>query len=153
MPDNQKTSTSIDSQYRMMLVLWFGFLSSIVMYLLVSLALFRLEGIENRTLNIFFSAGSAFLVVVSFGVKKIFLSRAEAEQQVSLVKTGFVLAAALCEAGAILGLLDLFVARNQYYFVLIVFSFIGLLFHFPKRSHLQSAIYRLPGNSSQLNQE
>jgi hypothetical protein len=152
MPDNQNTSTSIDSQYRMMLVLWFGFLSSILMYLLVSLALFRLEGIENRTLNIFFSAGSAFLVVVSFAVKKSFLSRAEQEQKVSLVKTGFVLAAVLCEAAAILGLLDLFVGRNQYYFVLIIFSLVGLLFHVPKLSHLQSAIYRLPGNSSQLNQ-
>jgi hypothetical protein len=153
MPDKQKTSTSIDSQYRILLVLWFGFLSSIVMYLLVSLALFRLEGIENRSLNIFFSAGSAFLVVMSFAVKKSFLSRAEKEQQLSLVKSGFVLAAALCEAGAILGLLDLFVGRNQYYFVLIIFSFLGLLFHVPKRSHLESAIYRLPRNSSQLNQE
>jgi len=113
MPDNQSTQESIDSQYRIMLVLWFGFLSSIAMYLLVSLALFRLEGIENRMLNIFFSAGSAFLVVVSFAVKKSFLSRAEEKQEVGLVKTGFLLSAALCEAAALLGLLDLFVARDE----------------------------------------
>lgn len=153
MSNNQNAGMNTDSQYLTLLMLWFGSLSSIVIFLVISLVIGKPEGDENNNLTIVFGALSAFLVVVSFAVKKSFLSRAEAEQRVRLVKTGLVLAAALCEAGAILGLLDLFIARGRYYFVLIAFSSVGLLLHFPKRSHLQSAIYRLPGNSSQLNQE
>jgi hypothetical protein len=152
MSNNQNATTNIDSQYLPLLMLWFGSLSSIAIFLVISLVVGKPAGDENNLLTIVFGALSAFLVVVSFVVKKIFLSRAEAEQRVSLVKTGLVFATALCEAGAILGLLDLFIARGRYYFVIIAFSAVGLLLHFPKRSHLQSAIYRLPGNSSQLNQ-
>jgi F0F1-type ATP synthase membrane subunit c/vacuolar-type H+-ATPase subunit K len=144
MLNRQNVTEDIDSKHRTMLTLWFGFISSIVMYLVISMVLPRPEGPQNKMLNIVLGAVSAFLIGISFAVKKSFFSRAEEKQDPRLVTTGFLLAAALCEAGALVGLLDLFAGRNKYYFVLIIFSFLGLLFHFPKRSHLQSAIYRLP---------
>ena len=146
MLNSQNAPENIDSKYRSMLILWFGFLSSIIMYLVITLALPRPEGPQNKMLTIVFGAISAFLVGVSFAVKKSFFSQAEEKQEVRLVNTGFLLAAALCEAGALVGLLDLLVARNNYYFVLIIFSFVGLLFHFPKRSQLQLATYRVREN-------
>lgn len=153
MSHNQNALVNLDAKYRKMLVLWFAFVSSIVVYLLVALFILRPAGEENRLLNMIFSAASSFLAVVSFAVKKIFLSRAEEKQQIQLVTTGYLLAALLCETGAIMGLLNRFLAHSNYYFLLIVLPLIALLFHFPRRSHLQSAIYRLPANSSEFGQQ
>lgn len=148
MSSNQNDQAKLDLQYRTMLILWFAFLSTIVIYLFLSIVIPRQEAPENRLLTIVFSAISAFLVVVSFAVKKKFLSRSVETQEVRLVNTGFVLAAALCEAAALLGLLDLLVAKDRYYFVLIALAFVGLLLHFPRRSFLESASYK---NRTQLN--
>jgi hypothetical protein len=148
MANRENGQAKVDAQYRTMLILWFAFLSTIVMYFVISLVVPRPEEAENRMLTLVFSAMSAFLVVVSFVVKRKFLSRSVDEHQVRLVNTGFVLAAAFCEGSALLGLLDLFVARDRYYFILMVFSFVGMLFHFPKRSHLIAASFK---SGSQLN--
>ena len=148
MTNEAKGQANVDVQYRTMLILWFAFLSSIVMYFVISLVVPRPEEAENRMLTFVLSVMSAFLVVVSFVVKRTFLSRSVDEQQVRLVNTGFVLAAAFCEGAALVGLLDLFVARDRYYFILIAFSFLGMLFHFPQRSHLLAASFK---SGSQLN--
>lgn len=142
MPNHQNGPTDVDSQYRTMLILWIAFLSSIVMYFFISFVVPATAEPENRLLTIIFSAMSAFLVVGSFVVKKKFLSQAVDEQKIGLVNKGFVLAAAFCEAAALFGLLDLFVARDRYYFVLIALSFVGLLLHFPRRIHLESASFK-----------
>jgi hypothetical protein len=142
MANIENYQAKVDAQYRTMLILWFAFLSTIVMYFVISLVVPRPQEAENRMLTLVLSAMSAFLVVVSFVVKRKFLSRSVEEQQIRLVNTGFVLAAAFCEGAALLGLLDLFVARDRYYFLLMVFSFVGMLFHFPKRSHLIAASFK-----------
>jgi hypothetical protein len=145
MSSKQNTRMNLDSQYRMMWILWSAFISTIVIYFFLSVVLPAHEGTANRLLTILFSATSALLVVVSFAVKKSFLSRSVEAQQVRLVNTGFILAAAFCETAALLGLLDLLIARDRYYFVLIALAFVGLLLHFPRRSYLESASYRQPG--------
>jgi hypothetical protein len=145
---NQNDQAKLDLHYRTMLILWFALLSTIVIYLFLSFVVPRQEGLENRLLTIVFSALSVLLVAVSFAVKKKFFSRAEETQEVRLVFTGFVLATAFCEAAALLGLLDLLVAKDRYYFVLIALAFVGLLLHFPRRSYLESASYK---NRAQLN--
>jgi F0F1-type ATP synthase membrane subunit c/vacuolar-type H+-ATPase subunit K len=138
----QNNQVNLDAQFRTMLIAWFAFLSAIVIYFLLSLVLPRHEEATNRLLTILLSAGGAFLVVISFPVKKSFLSRSVEVQEVRLVNTGFILAAAFCEAAALLGLLDLLVARDRYYFVLLALAFVGLLLHFPRRTYLESATYR-----------
>jgi hypothetical protein len=145
MSSKQNIPMNLDSQYRMMWILWSAFMSTIVIYFFLSVVLPGHEGPENGLLTILFSATSSLLVVGSFAVKKRFLSRSVEAQQVRLVNTGFILAAAFCEAAALLGLLDLLVARDRYYFVLIALAFVGLLLHFPRRSYLEAASYRQPG--------
>ena len=93
-------------------------------------------------LTITFNVMSVCLVAVSFVLKRRLLSRSIEAQDVRLVNKAFIVAAALCEAGALLGLLDFLVARDRYYFVLIAFSFFGLLLHFPRRSQLEAASFK-----------
>jgi F0F1-type ATP synthase membrane subunit c/vacuolar-type H+-ATPase subunit K len=136
------TGVNIDAQYRTMLILWFAFLMSVVMYFVISLAAPQPAETGNRMLTILLSALGAFLVGVSFVVKKKFLAQAVETQQTRLVNTALILAAAFCEAAALIGLLDLFIARDRYYVVLIAISFLGLLLHFPRRSHLEAASFK-----------
>jgi hypothetical protein len=145
MPNNHNAPANVESQYRTMMILWFAFLSSIVMYFVISLVIPATAEPSNKLLTILFSAIATFLVVVSFAVKKKFLSQAVDEQKIALVNKAFILAAALCEAAALVGLLDLFIARDRYYFALIAFSFLGLLLHVPKRTHLESANFKRAG--------
>ena len=141
MTTNQGDPAKLDSQYRTMLILWLAFLSTIVIYLFLSFVLPRHDEPPNQLLLVF-NIMSPLLVAVSFGVKRKFLSRSVETQDVRLVSTALVAAAAICEAAALLGLLDLLVAHDRYYFVLIAFSFLGLLLHFPKRSHLEAASFK-----------
>jgi Na+/melibiose symporter-like transporter len=142
MTNNQNDPAKLDSQYRTMLILWAGFLFTIVIYLFLSFVLSRHEQPANRALTIIFNATSAFLVALSFVAKRKFLSRSVEAQDVRLVNTALISAAALCEAAALLALLDFVVAQDRYYFVLIAFSFLGLLLHFPRRSHLEAASFQ-----------
>ncbi len=139
---NTNQSHTVEAQHRTMLILWFAFLMTIVMYFFITFVIARLEGESNRVLTIVFSAMSAFAVGVSFPVKKKFFARAIEGQQVRLVNTGFIVAAALCEVSALLGLVDFLLGVDPYYFLLIGLAFLGLLLHFPRRNDLEAASYK-----------
>ena len=145
MSNNPIDSAKSEAQYRTMLILWFAFLMTIVMYFVITLLIARQEGESNRVLTTVLSAASIAAVGSSFAVKKKFFARAIEEQQMRLVNTGFVVAAALCEVGALLGLVDFLVARDRYYFLLIGIAFLGMLLHFPKRGDLEAANYKRVG--------
>ncbi len=130
---------TVEAQHRNMLILWTAFLAAVVMYAFMTFVMEQEAQESNRLLTIVFSAISVFAVGVSFAVKKKFFARAIEEQQMRLVNTGFVLAAAFCEVGAIMGLLDFLVAHDRYYLLLIGIAFIGVLLHFPRRSDLEAA--------------
>jgi hypothetical protein len=139
---NDQGKAKLDAQYRTLLVLWMAFLSMFVLYYFLPVAIGQHPITENRVLTIFFNVVSPLLVAISFFVKRNFLARSVAAQDARLVTTGFIVAAAFCEAGALLGLLDFLVAQDRYYFVLIGFAMVGLVLHFPRPVHLDAASYK-----------
>ena len=141
--NSHQANPAVEAQHRTMLILWFAFLMTIVMYFFLTFVIPREDGASNRMLTIVFSAMSVFAVGVSFVVKKKFFARAIDEQQLRLVNTGFIVAAALCEVGALLGLLDFLVALDRYYFLLMGVALLGMLLHFPRRSDLEAASYKI----------
>lgn len=142
MTNNQNDPAKLNSQYRTMLILWMAFLSTIGIYLFLSLVLPRTDEPPNRLLLVILNVMSALLVAVSFVVKGRLLARSVDAQDVRLVNSAFIVAAAVCEAAALLGLFDLLVAHDRYYFVLIAFAMLGLLLHFPRRSYLEAASFK-----------
>jgi hypothetical protein len=137
---NQNDETKLDLQYRTLLILWLAFLMMFIVYYFLPLAIGQATEPEKRPLLVF-NIISPLLVVISFFVKRKFLSRSAATQDARLVTTGFIVAAALCEAGALFGLLDALVAHDRYYFILIGFAMVGLVLHFPRRIHLEAASF------------
>ena len=82
------------------------------------------------------------MVLGSFLVKSKLLARAINEQQLQLVQPAYVLALAMCEVPALLGMLVFFTTANRNYYVLMIIAAIGQLLHFPRREHLENAAYK-----------
>lgn len=141
---NQSTQPNVDARYRIMLIIWFALLSAVGLYFMVAQFVQppQAGSAPNKMLTIILSGMAAFLVVVSFAVKQKFLKQSMEQQEIALVQTGFIAAVAMCEAGALFGLVDLMVTGNRYYFVAMMIGALGILFHFPRRDHLLGATYK-----------
>lgn len=143
---------TLDKRYQTLLILWFALLMSIAMYFLFSLFVAPVNsnqaGTPSRSLLIVaLTALGTFLVVVSFPVKHRLLERAVEKQDTALVQKALVIACAMCEVSALLGLLEHLVIGNREYYLLFVMAAGGTALHFPRRSQLEAASYKNPAQS------
>ena len=134
----------LDARFRVILILWFALLSSVVVYFLVSLVIQRpnVDDGENRTLTFGITVVGTVAVIVSTALRRRFLAKSVDQQRLELVQTGYIVALALCEFAALLGLVDRMVTGNRYYYVLFVIALIGMALHWPRRDHLLAASYK-----------
>jgi hypothetical protein len=137
----------LNKRYQTMIVLWFALLMSIVMFFLFSL--FVPVGIgtepnnESRFLLILvLTAVGTLLVILSFVVKNKVLERSVDKQEIGLVQQALVMACAMCEASALLGLVEYFLVGTREYYLLFALATLGMAFHFPRRSQLEAATYQ-----------
>ena len=141
----------LNKRYQTMLVLWFALLMSIAIYFaFVQFAAPPFanpnENPPNSLLIVGITVVGAVLVLVSFVVKRKLLDQSVENQDVLLVQKAVIVACALCEACALLGLLERFIGIREYY-LLFILAIAGDLFHFPQRSQLEAASYKgkIPG--------
>ncbi len=144
--------TDLDKRYQTLIVLWFALLMSVGMYFIFSLvAASEIDeqpgSAPNTLLFVILAIVGISLVGFSFVVKHKLLERSVERQDMSLVQKSLVIACAMCEVTAVLGLLGRFLIGSRYYYVLFIFSALGIALHFPRRIQLQAANYR---NQQQL---
>lgn len=152
-PLNQREHTNVQARYPTMVVLWFGQLMSIGAFFFFSLFLgpetTDKPGTPPSTLLIIaLTALGTFLVVVSFAVKRKLLERSVEKQEIDLVQKAFVIAGAMCEVSALLGVLERFLINHRYYYLLFLIAAAGTAFHFPRREHLAAATYKASTSGS-----
>jgi len=143
---------NLDKRYQTLVVLWFALLMSVVMYFVFSLftpAINEQPGIQpNSVLVITLMVLGFSLVLISFAVKSKLLTRSIEKQDPTLVQKSLVIACAMCEVSALLGLMERFLIGYRYYYFLFLFSAAGIALHFPRRIQLQNAGYRNQGQLS-----
>ena len=136
----------LNKRYQSMLILWFALLMSVVMYLVfiqvAAPAIANAENPPDSRLVIGITVLGALFVLISFVVKRKLLERSVVEQDTGMVQKALVVALALCEVSALLGLLERFVFGNREYYLLFILALLGDLFHFPRRSQLEAASYK-----------
>jgi divalent metal cation (Fe/Co/Zn/Cd) transporter len=140
-----------NKRYQTLLVLWFALFMSVVMYFVFSLVVPLTNGPgnpPNPALVITLMVLGFLLVLLSFVMKSKLLERSVEKQNPAFVQKALVVACALCEASALLGLMERFLIGYRYYYFLFLFSAAGIALHFPRRNQLQNAGYR---NQQQLN--
>jgi len=132
----------LNKRYQTMITLWFALLTSVVMYFVVSQLAPPATAPPNSMLTFTLTAIGTFLVVLSFVIKQKLLRRSVDEQDISLVQKALVIACAICEAAAVLGLVERFAVSGRDYLLLFVIAAAGIALHFPRRSQLEAASYK-----------
>jgi len=132
----------INKRYQTMVILWFALLMSVAMYFVVSQLAPPAIAPPNSILTFTLTAMGTFLVGISFVVKQKLLRRSVDEQDLSLVQKALVIACAICEAAALLGLVERFAVSGRDYLLLFVIAAAGIALHFPRRSQLEAASYK-----------
>lgn len=137
----------LNKRYQTMLVLWFALLMSVVMYFVFLLVATPPLNSDPRTqgqsvMIVVVAMTGAIMVALSFPVKKRFLESSVDKQDVGLVQKGLIMACAMCEVSALLGLVQRLVLGYPGYYLMFIFAAIGIVLHFPRRSHLEAANFK-----------
>ena len=136
---------SFELKLRTLRTLWIALFSSIGLYYALTIFVGLREETDSNPLVSLVLAGIALTTILaSFLIKSKLLSRAAEQQQVQLVQQAYILAWALTEAAAILGLLDFFVNGHRHYYVLFIVAAFVQLLHFPRREHVVNASSKTP---------
>jgi magnesium-transporting ATPase (P-type) len=137
--------TNIELRIRTLRTLWIAMLMSIGVYFVFTLFKGRPENVEpNNTLFLVLVVIAMATTLISIPIKNRMLSQAAEHQHVQAVQPGYIVAWALCEIAAILGVIDFFATGDRYYYVLFIIGALGQLLHFPRREHVVNASARSP---------
>ena len=143
MPSPQDLQHQIEQRLRTIRVLWFGLFTSLVMFYVFSLVKEPSRDVEpNSTLTLIFTAVALMAIPLSFVVKSIILKQSVEQQRPELVQQAYIIALAINEVGALLGLLDYLSNIAPYYFVPMIIAACGELLHFPQRQHVIDASFK-----------
>jgi|GEM_PF-404925 len=143
-PNQTELQQQIELRMRTMRTLWIALLLSIgLYYVFMMLFLHRSDEVRsNATLSLILVVIAVSAILSSFLIKSRLLSRAVEQQQVSLVQQAYILAWAVTEVAALLGMLDFLATNDRYYYVFFLIAACGQLLHFPKREHVENASFK-----------
>ncbi len=137
-----------EQTYKTTMVVWFALLMSQFMFLfmifVVRSELFRFDFSgpllgENPLVVFVAAAVSITTLILSFVLKKKFLTQAVTEQKVGLVQTATIVGCALAEVSSLLGVVLALGFGFKLFFVFSALGIIGTLLHFPKREDAHAA--------------
>jgi hypothetical protein len=136
----------VQGRYRTLLTIWVAILWSIAILIAIPLMVgIRPVRADNNKLFWVFAGLCLLLVVVSFVLKGILLSRAVEQQNLARVVTAYIIAFALCEASCIVALAACFMGVSRYYYLLFIPGPVFMLLHMPRRERLLAATYKAQG--------
>jgi hypothetical protein len=138
----------LKQRYQTMLTLWFALLASVGMYFVLLTMMGPPVASESGTpsssiLIVVFTAAGMVLVLGSFVVKAKLLAQSVETQSVAAVQIAMMVACAMCEVSAILGVVARFAfntGRESFWLVLLGAA--GIALHFPRRSQLEAASFK-----------
>lgn len=137
---------NIELRIRTMRTLWLALFSSIgLYYLFITVLAQRSENITpNVTLSLVLIVVALSTTLISFLIKNTLLRRAIDQQQVGLVQQAYIVAWAITEGAALLGMLDFFLSGTHYYYIPFIIAAVADLLHFPRSEHVINASFKKP---------
>ena len=136
---------NVEVRMRTMRTIWIAMLMSIGFYYAFTFYARRPEDAGlNSTLLLVLVAIALSATFISFPIKNKLINHAIAQQHVPLVQQGYILAWAISEIPALLGLVYFFMTGNRYFNVLFVIAVFAQLLHFPRREHVIHASFKKP---------
>ena len=136
--------SQIEQRIRTMRTIWIALVLSIGSYYVLTLVAGQPEEKPNTALSVALLAFGLLMVPLSFVIKNKILRQAAEQQRASLVQQAYIVAWAIIEIAALLGVFDFFVTGHRHYFLLFIIAVCGQLLHFPRRQHLLDASFKQP---------
>ncbi|MDQ2855000.1 MAG: hypothetical protein M3R68_01630 [Acidobacteriota bacterium] len=141
--------TSIDKRFQSQLIVWLALLMSVLLYFLLAhfaapKVAYDPRSSTTRVLVVALTVAAIAVVAASFFVRRALLARSVERQEINLVQQAHVVAYAMCEVSALLGLLACFVIGYPHYYFLMLLGAIGIAAQFPRREHLMAASPKIP---------
>ena len=144
-PSNQSgTGMGLETRLRTLRILCVAFLMNIGLIALFGFFSLRSrdaaeKGADNPTMLAAMAVVACLSVAVSFLIKGRFYAQAAVRGEPTRAHQGFIIAVALCEVSALLGLVGLLVTLNKYAYLLFALGALGQMLHFPRRDELAAA--------------
>ena len=147
----ENQNSNVESQYRMLGIIWFALLVSQIMLPVVIFfakpEVFRFDFTksplgENATMTIMFAVLAISNLLMSFVFSRKYINQAINEQKPAHVQTGTIIGCALCEAISLFGVALAFAFSYQYFFLWFALGILGTITHFPQRDNLIAANYK-----------
>jgi heme/copper-type cytochrome/quinol oxidase subunit 1 len=121
-------------------MLWSGMTISIVIYFVITLFIQRRgDAPGNNVFSLILISVGMVMTLASLLIKQKLLSRSIEQRSEGLVQQAYVVAWALCETSALLGMLDFFVTANRFYYLPFLIALIGDVINFPRRQDVEAA--------------
>ena len=128
-----------------MRTLWGALFGSIGLYYTLTLFVEQPTDTDrNNVLSLALLVVGVSMIAVSVVIKRKILNQSVAQQQPQLVQQGYLVAWAINEVAALLGLLDFFATGHRHYYLLFIIAALGHLLHIPRRQHVIDACFRSP---------
>ena len=131
---------TVELRLRTMRTLWFALFASVGLYFLFTIYVGRSENVEpNPTLSLILIVIGVSTTLISFVIKSKLINLAIEQQRVQLVQQAYIVAWAVTEVAALLGMLDFFVTGHRHYYILFIIAAFGMLLQGPRREHVVNA--------------
>ncbi len=146
-----KRNKPIQVEYQTLVVIWFALLASQLLFLVLVFfgkpELFAFDSSKpflagQSVITLVFAALALVFFILSFVMSRQHMRRAIQDQDAGCVQTGLVLGCALSEVPSILGLVLAFFFDHPYFYLWIAVGALGVLLHFPRKGHLDAAVYK-----------
>lgn len=126
--------------YNSLVIVWAGLAMSVVLYFVITKAVLHPPAEQNESLAWIFAAMGIAALAASFVLKNLFLARAAAQRNAGALRVAFVLAFALAEVPALMGMVAFLVTGWEYSWVMFVIAAIGFGLHFPRRNTVEEIL-------------
>lgn len=137
----QEIENKVAGRYIVFLTLWFAMLISVTIFFGIAWIIGS-QGSPNLMMSYALLAVGFAIVVGSFVLKQRLARKAIDNADVAALQSSQIIALALCESAALLGMFDRFVTASQTSWFLFAIAALGIMLHFPKKDHLRAVSYK-----------
>ena len=134
-PDGRPLDPAAESDYRRRFILWIVMAFSVVMYMVVLRLVTPADPQENPTLVTILLIACVALIAASYVMKRRLLARTDLVNVAARTRAADIMALVLCEAAALLGVVDWFTTGWSRSYVFLALGLAGILSHYPERQH------------------
>jgi hypothetical protein len=137
----QEMESRVAARYMTFLILWFAMLMSVTIFFVIAWIVTG-QGTPNPVMSYALLAAGFSIVAVSVVLKQQLVRKAIDNTDIAALQSAYIVAWALSESAALLGLLDRFTTASQTSWFLFAIGALGTLLHFPKKDHVRAALTR-----------